>query len=82
MRIPGRANTAHSSPHRGSDALLRGCPSPRARSWLPDALLWPLKIAENLSFRNASVATHTHTSSPLAVEDAARRRRLSHKDFK
>ena len=33
---------------------------------LPDALLWPLKSAENLSFRSASVATHTHTSSPLA----------------
>ena len=31
---------------------------------LPDALLWPLKSAENLSFRSASVATHTHTSSP------------------
>ena len=46
--------------------LLRSCPSPRARSRLPDALLWSLKFAENLSFRSAPVATHTHTSSPLA----------------
>ena len=38
----------------------------RARSRLPDALLWSLKFAENLSFRSASVATHTHTSSLLA----------------
>ena len=37
--------------------------APRARSRLRDALLWSLKFAENLSFRSASVATHTHTSS-------------------
>ena len=42
-------------------------PSARgAMQRLPGALLWPLKSAENLSFRSASVATHTHTSSPLA----------------
>ena len=48
------------------DALLHSCPhleqsarAGRARSQrLPDALLWPLKFAENLSFRSASVVTH------------------------
>eukprot|EP01046_Picozoa_sp_COSAG06_P024539 COSAG06_NODE_2005_length_7867_cov_6.370895_9_plen_88_part_00 len=56
------------------DALLRGCPSPRARlseparaerarSRLPDALLWPLRFVENLSFRSAAVATHSASAS-------------------
>ena len=47
------------------DALLRSCPSPRARSRLPDALLWSLKFAENLSFRSVSVVSHLVTSLRL-----------------
>ena len=51
---------------RATAQLSKPARAERARSRLPDALLWSLKFAENLSFRSASVATHTHTSSPLA----------------
>ena len=51
---------------RATARLSKPARAERARSRLPDALLWSLKFAENLSFRSASVATHTHTSSPLA----------------
>ena len=51
---------------RATARLSKPARAERARSRLPDALLWSLKFAENLSFRSASVAPHTHTSSPLA----------------
>jgi hypothetical protein len=38
----------------------------RVWSRLPDALLWSLKFAENLSFRSASVATHTAVRAMMA----------------
>ena len=44
-----RTNARRSEPERAE----------RARSRLPDALLWSLKFAENLSFRSASVVSHT-----------------------
>eukprot|EP01051_Picozoa_sp_SAG22_P021301 SAG22_NODE_4652_length_1204_cov_1.038009_2_plen_101_part_01 len=51
---------------RATARLSKPARAERARSRLPGALLWSLKFADNLSFRSASVATHTHTSSPLA----------------
>ena len=56
--------TAHTPRHQNVAARRATAQLPasgRARSQrLPDALLWPLKFAENLSFRSASVVTHTH----------------------
>jgi hypothetical protein len=67
-----RAEVYHTPRHqnvaarRATARLSKPARAERARSRLPDALLWSLKFAENLSFRSASVAPHTHTSSPLA----------------
>jgi hypothetical protein len=44
---------------RATAQLSKPARAERARSRLPDALLWSLKFAENLSFRSASAATHT-----------------------
>ena len=50
---------------RATAQLSKPARAERARSRLPDALLWSLKFAENLSFRSAGRDTHLVTTCRL-----------------
>ena len=66
--LPGHQNVAA---RRAIARPPKSARAERARSRLPGALLWSLKFAENLSFRSASVVSHTHTSSARGMAGEA-----------